>query len=209
MFFSLSRYCYLSLSCFHWFLILLRFYRPVIIILLLYSFWWPQILFSAFNGSKPQLPWFILFGTCISQLFLPLYFLGCPDNFFVLMWDSFNVGVATSPYASINACYFLVFWLTLQVLILILQSIYGPRFFLPKHLRPQHYDYRRPIPGSLLSHPPNELPHNASSSDVEIGRSGESASRIECVICYNPVLDYHHHYLVSERLILLTEWDQK
>ena len=55
----------------------------------------------------------------ITRLFMPLYFYGCPENFlhFEPNYDMVKL---------------LVIWLSVQVMIIILQDIYGPRFFIPK-----------------------------------------------------------------------------
>lgn len=65
----------------------------------------------------------------------------------------------------------------MQVLILLGQSAFGPRFFIPKRFLPPKYDYFRPV--DLKS---GEGQGSLESCDIETGDAGA-----ECVICMAPV----------------------
>lgn len=60
----------------------------------------------------------------------------------------------------------------MQVLVLLGQSKFGPRFFIPKRFLPPKYDYFRAAPPGTCGEP----------GDIETGDAG-----VECVICMNPV----------------------
>eukprot|EP01041_Mallomonas_annulata_P000309 gene309-564_t len=150
--------------------------RPVVIVLLLYSFWLPQIVYNAVAGSRR--PFFPSFAICMSasRLVFPLYILGCPQNIFALIYD--KEGDVASPMA----CLILVGWTILQVLVLHLQDRWGPRFFFPSWMLPAKYDYERPLPA-----------HRSSGSEGDV----EKGELEECVICYNGVDPWQRNYMVT------------
>ena len=194
--------------------------RPIFLVILFYSYLWPQIFHSAYYGTKHSLHPYYLYGMTISRLFLPLYFIGCPKNFFIILYRDFVLVELAQPHSgsssdntntpgfySESATYFLLIWLFLQVMILQLQTMFGPRFFIPKRYLPYRYDYKRPIPLSLLqrnaagtihnpvhqqNHPPGHHPHQPHDplEDIESNVDGTVAGdRHECIICYN-VIEY-------------------
>lgn len=128
--------------------------HPMIIVLCLYSFWIPQIVHNLQHGTKHAFHPVYFFGMTVSRLFLPLYIMGCPENFLVGLWEYFSPSghlASNSMILSSSACYFLVIWLAFQVIVLHLQNVFGARFFVPKRFLPQRYDYRRPLPASIQS----------------------------------------------------------
>jgi hypothetical protein len=137
-------------------------------ILALYSYWVPQILHSTYSGTKHSLHPVYLVGTSLARCFVPLYILGCPNNFLTLLTiyvnpqylavlsDAAVRGAATGApdlqdlsTSSVSACWVLVLWQAVQVGVLLLQGSLGPRFFVPKQWLPQRYDYHRPIPATV------------------------------------------------------------
>lgn len=156
-----------------------------------------------------------MLGYTILQSFLPLYLLGCPVNILEVLWKYFSPvfespsEMAMDRLTDQSACYFLIGWLSIQVLLMYLQSIYGPRFFIPKQFLPYKYDYKRPLPPSMR---PLHLqpPHNHGSSqnhgslgnefgDVETGSllAGDE-HELECVICYNSIhLNVQSNYMIT------------
>jgi hypothetical protein len=168
----------------------------------MYSFWVPQIAHSTYTGTKHALHPAYLVGTSLSRCFIPLYFLGCPNNFLAMLAVYVNPqylavlsdsaasaasgsalhhagSLADLPAASVSACWVLVLWTAAQVGVLLLQSAFGPRFFVPKQWLPQRYDYRRPIPASIRpSTSPSSTPAVATataSQDRERNASGDIA----------------------------------
>lgn len=161
---------------------------PVIIILALYSFWFPQIIINALRGiRKPFAPTYVL-SMSLCRMFFPLYLLGCPDNIFAAIEG--RDPAAVSPLA----CVTVVVWLGGQVLLLHLQDEWGPRFFLPASMLPVTYNYERPLPAHIM---PTDGP--------------EGGLLPECVICYNGVDPWQRNYMITPcdhifHRDCLTEW---
>lgn len=150
----------------------------ILLVLLLYSSFIPQIVYSAYHGTRKALSPVYYVGMTISRMFIPLYFLSCPSNFlYVLIGnnDSSSTGAAAEQYMSVSL--FFICWLWLQVLILYLQDKYGSRFFIPNSLYPSKYNYYRPVHQTVTES------RTGISTDVESGNTNEC----ECVICYNSI----------------------
>lgn len=98
----------------------------------LYSFWLPQIILNAIEDHRrPLLPVYIIL-TSVTRLAIPLYFWLCPHNFLHIQ-----------PQPVVALC--LVCWILMQCLMILSQYKFGPRWFIPKRLLPEKYDYFRPI----------------------------------------------------------------
>ncbi|KAE8673015.1 RING/U-box superfamily protein isoform 2 [Hibiscus syriacus] len=105
-----------------------NFLRPII--LLLYSFWIPQIIANVIRDSrKPLHPHYIL-GMTITRLAIPLYIFGCPHNFMRIEPDKIW-------------CICLGVFIGLQASILLLQHYLGSRWFIPRQILPEKYSYYR------------------------------------------------------------------
>lgn len=149
--------------------------RPVILVFLLYSFWVPQIVFSAYTGgSSPPLSLEFTVLMTISRLFFPLYILACPENFISMLTEKYSLSLYSAKVT--------VGWLGFQLLVIVLQHKFGVRFFVPKYFLPVRYNYSRSISHLL---------------DRSSGEDG--TPEIECVICYNPIEDPAHsgNYMVT------------
>ncbi|KAJ1387980.1 putative transmembrane protein [Sesbania bispinosa] len=102
--------------------------RPIL--LLVYSFWIPQIITNVVRDSrKPLHPHYIL-GITVTRLAIPLYIFGCPSNF-----------LRIEPDQSWCAC--LALFIGLQAAILLLQHYLGSRWFIPHQILPEKYSYYR------------------------------------------------------------------
>ncbi|CAH9099231.1 unnamed protein product [Cuscuta epithymum] len=100
------------------------------ILLLLHSFWIPQILTNIIRDSrKPLHPHYIL-GMTITRLAIPLYVFGCPHNFMRIETDK-------------KWCVFLGMFMGIQASILLLQHYLGSRCFIPRQILPEKYSYYR------------------------------------------------------------------
>ncbi|KAL0362309.1 UNVERIFIED_CONTAM: Transmembrane E3 ubiquitin-protein ligase FLY2, partial [Sesamum calycinum] len=100
------------------------------IILLLYSFWIPQIVTNVVRDSrKPLHPHYIL-GMTITRIAIPLYAFGCPHNFMRIEPDR-------------GWCICLALFTGLQASILLLQHYFGARCFIPRQILPEKYSYYR------------------------------------------------------------------
>ncbi|XP_057954431.1 transmembrane E3 ubiquitin-protein ligase FLY1 isoform X2 [Malania oleifera] len=107
-----------------------NFLRPIL--LLMYSFWIPQIITNVIRDSrKPLHPHYIL-GMTVTRLAIPLYIFGCPNNFMRIEPDK-------------NWCICLCIFMGLQASILLLQHYFGSRWFIPRQILPEKYSYHRRI----------------------------------------------------------------
>ena len=89
------------------------------ILLLMYSFWIPQIVANVVRDSrKPLHPYYIL-GMTVTRLAIPLYVFGCPKNF---------MRVEPSNAWCVGLCAFTGF----QAAVLLLQHYFGSRCFVPR-----------------------------------------------------------------------------
>lgn len=91
------------------------------ILLLLHSFWIPQIVINIVRDSrKPLHPHYIL-GMTITRIAIPLYVFGCPHNFMRIDPDR-------------KWCICLALFMGLQASILLLQHYFGARWFIPRQV---------------------------------------------------------------------------
>ncbi|GLU06399.1 hypothetical protein SLE2022_234390 [Rubroshorea leprosula] len=116
---------------FHYFL------RPML--LLMYSFWIPQIITNVIRDSrKPLHPHYIL-GMTITRLAIPLYIFGCPHNFMRIEPDK-------------SWCICLAVFTGFQASILLLQHYLGSRWFIPHQILPEKYSYFRRFNHQDMNH---------------------------------------------------------
>ena len=89
----------------------------------------PQIIHNVRKGNNPQFyPAYIL-GMLGMRVVLPLYYRGCPENIYQI-----------EP--NVAFCFIWVSLFAVQIVVLLIQKLCGPRFFIPKKLIPGHFDYR-------------------------------------------------------------------
>ncbi|KAL7540462.1 hypothetical protein ACHAXR_012924 [Thalassiosira sp. AJA248-18] len=130
-------------------------------VLLLYSFWVPQIILNIISESrKPMHPYYI-YGMSISRSIAPIYVFAVRNNFL----KEVNPDFPTEP----KMCQLLILWIGFQTAILFAQSKYGTRFMIPQRFLPPKFDYSRPIPSSLLPRPVSNPPNASSPSEIELG----------------------------------------
>ncbi|KAG8364731.1 hypothetical protein BUALT_Bualt18G0029200 [Buddleja alternifolia] len=112
-------------------LIMYEFHRYLrVILLLLHSFWIPQICINIVRDSrKPLHPHYIM-GITITRIAVPLYVFGCPHNFMRVEPDRIW-------------CICLAVFMGLQASILLLQHYFGSRCFIPRQILPEKYSYYR------------------------------------------------------------------
>ena len=141
-------------------------------VMLLFSFWTPQIILNVITETRKPLHTQYIIGMSASRLLLPLYLFGYSNNFVAVAFPGFK--------PNYGLCLSLVFWVYLQATVLILQSKWGTRFFIPAKFLPPKFDYFRPLPPSLLarvkkgggSNATNDVqnPIITSTADIELGR---------------------------------------
>ncbi|CAK59777.1 unnamed protein product (macronuclear) [Paramecium tetraurelia] len=128
----------------------LKFYMlAIILVLLLYYFVYynvfliamnlyllPQIIHVAYQGQYVEFDKIFVFGLLSTRLFIPIYFRGCP----------YNILHAQVSYLSVTIILLLF---VAQVVLYYYQCKIGPRFFIPKCLRPKTHEYfvEQPIEG--------------------------------------------------------------
>lgn len=100
-------------------------------LLLMYSFWIPQIVCNVEQRSRKPLQRQYIIGITVTRLLIPLYFYGCPENF-----------VHAEPN---NMVYILSIYLIAQATFLLLQERFGSDFFIPSQLLPEKYNYHRSL----------------------------------------------------------------
>ncbi|KAL7086911.1 hypothetical protein ACP275_13G032200 [Erythranthe tilingii] len=100
------------------------------ILLVLHSFWIPQIVLNVVRDSRKPLHVHFILGMTITRIAIPLYIFGCPHNFMRIEADR-------------NWCICLAIFMGLQALILILQHYFGSRCFIPRQVLPDKYSYYR------------------------------------------------------------------
>ncbi|KIK08978.1 hypothetical protein K443DRAFT_127958 [Laccaria amethystina LaAM-08-1] len=140
------------------------------------SIWLPQIIRTARRGRPSGLAKEYIIGTTICRLFNALYFLACPRNVLEVEPRSWS--------------YILAVFVVLQALVLMLQDVFGPSFFLPHRFTvAQLYDY----------HPPMPLP-DFESPEQSLG---------DCAICMEDIIITSPLRRRSKSLDARGDWEEK
>ncbi|OHS99574.1 hypothetical protein TRFO_33942 [Tritrichomonas foetus] len=103
------------------------FESPYICIILLYSFFIPQIFHSLQDSSRKTNDIFFNISISIVRL-LPIFYFSCYKS---------NIFETYSPSVAI----FAIIYVSIQNIIIIIQNIFGGNFFVPKSMRPVPYNY--------------------------------------------------------------------
>lgn len=171
-----------------------RLFYEYVIMLLFYSIWYPQIYRNITKGFRNSFLWSFILGTSVIRL-LPLYYVCLHRrNVFDHHYDPMMAAVITA-------------WTGIQLLVLFLQKIIGPRFFLPRGYLPALYDYH-PIlyrgdaeselgidvlassqtnPSQLLSSSGSTAITIQTSSDKEPLLNAVLRPKVDCAICMMPI----------------------
>ena len=94
--------------------------------------WIFQIYYSAKNGTKPPMPILYIITTSLFKMLIPIYLKAYNNNIFSLRPN----------YAKVFLCISVVF---IEAIIVILQKLLGPKFFIPKKYREQVFDYYKDV----------------------------------------------------------------
>ncbi|KAJ1946150.1 hypothetical protein GGF37_001335 [Kickxella alabastrina] len=107
---------------------------PLLAVLLTaaYSFWLPQIVRNAVRGTARGLRIEYVVGSTAIHLLFPLYVFAYPDNIAFI--------------APVSLVWALVGYVVVQAIVLLLQDLLGPRFFVPAKLLPEVYNYHPLLP---------------------------------------------------------------
>ena len=109
--------------------------------------WAFQIYYSAKKGTKPPMPFSYIFITSLFKILIPIYLKAYNNNIFSLR----------PSYLKVFICISFVF---IEAVIVSLQKLLGPKFFIPEKYRERAFDYYKSE---------EEIPDNAKNN--------------ECVIC--------------------------
>ena len=109
--------------------------------------WIFQIYHSVKKGTKPPMPYSYIFITSLFKILIPIYLKAYNNNIFSLR----------PSYLKVFVCISIVF---IEAVIVSLQKLLGPKFFIPEKYREQIFDYYKSE---------EEIPENAKNN--------------ECVIC--------------------------
>jgi len=101
-------------------------------ILLLYSFWVPQIILNIITESRKPLHPYYMYGMSITRSIAPIYVFVVRNNFL----SETNPDFSTEP----TMCLLLILWIGIQTAILYAQSKYGTRFMIPQRFLPPKFD---------------------------------------------------------------------
>ncbi|KAJ2549178.1 hypothetical protein EV175_004545 [Coemansia sp. RSA 1933] len=145
-----------------------------------YSYWIPQIWRNTKRGTNRGLRRDYVVGVTLLRLFFPVYLFGYPGN------------IAFNPPAAF--VWVLCVYSVAQAAVLLLQDAIGPRFFVPAHLRPEVYDYHRPLP---MPTPPDASDSTVIDIDDQTGEADQDVSEPsteaddgntpDCTICMESV----------------------
>lgn len=189
-YFTLLGFLIISLSAASWPLVARRIYE-YIIMGLLYSFWIPQVYRNVVRGSRKSFLWKYIIATSIIRIIPVLY----------LCLDMNNV---VHHHYDPTLAFSIAIYLWLQICVLAAQTIFGPRFFLPKGIFSTLYDYHPIITEDDLESgfTFGEGVDTYASSDTSSGSHEEevdsddkreqqallsSKPKIDCAICMMPV----------------------
>jgi len=143
------------------------FFRDILVHILLIivnSYWVPQVHRNIMRGCRKALQWEFVFGMSGLRL-LPVFYLYLyPKNIFLL---------EPNPQAAVV----IVGWVWIQCLALLSQDVFGPRFLIPSHSLPPVYDYHSALPMR------DEETAQEMGSPIDGGR-GRS---FDCVVCMQTV----------------------
>mmetsp|Transcript_22809 Transcript_22809/g.53279 ORF Transcript_22809/g.53279 Transcript_22809/m.53279 type:complete len:581 (-) Transcript_22809:69-1811(-) len=112
-----------------------------IIVLFSQLYWVPQIVHDIRHGTRSPLCWRFVLGIAVSRSLAILYLWGCPVSIFD---GSIYPRLPHAPSAWV--CLAVVHIQFSQLLIMLSQQRYGPRWFVPWLCLPHIYNYRRSVP---------------------------------------------------------------
>ena len=106
----------------------------------MFSFLIPQIVFSAVNNKKKTIGLIFIFSLIFAQL--------C--SVYLLIEYNPNKDYYFKGYTTTEIIKYPAIWVSLQLFVIILQTIFGGAFFIPKESRRPHFSYiaEKPPPDS-------------------------------------------------------------
>ena len=102
----------------------------ILIYLLFFSTWFFQIYHSVKNSTKPPMSFQYIFSFALGKMMITIYLKANPYNIFELKPSYKKVIIISLT-------------LLFELIIISLQKILGPKFFIPKYFKGEQYDYYR------------------------------------------------------------------
>ena len=138
-----------------------------IVLLIMTSFWAPQIHRNIKRGCRHSLNWRYVIGISLVRIFNISYFLLCPSNILFADPDPLLAQAVAG-------------WIWIQICILVSQKLLGARYLVPACMLTPTYDYHRPLPredveAMVLA---DQTPNNDQI---------QSTRQFHCAICMNTV----------------------
>ena len=116
--------------------------------------WTPQIIYNIIYYNKYIYPFFYIIISSVERLFFSFYFRAYDNNFYNIKGDKMLI-------------YIIIIYFIINFIILYLQMLKGPRFFLPKKYQKKAFDFYK--------------------TKEELLKSAKDMSNAECVICLFPI----------------------
>ena len=171
-FFGMLLLLFMGLNVTTWPKIQRRFVEYAVLIVI-NSYWVPQIYRNVIRGSRRSFTWTFMLGVSVVRLVPLLYLFTFPNPLRHHRDPAFVALLAT--------------WISVQLLLLFLQEIVGPRFFLPEKYLPKTYNYH-----PILTKADLENGYNFESF-VGGENGAQLKCKLDCAICMQsleiPVID--------------------
>ena len=117
--------------------------------------WTPQIFHNIWYYNKYNYPFFYIIVSSIERLYYAFYFRAYDNNFYKIKGNKIHI-------------YIIIIYFIINFIILILQTLKGPRFFLNKKYQKEDFDFYK--------------------NKDELSNYSNNIENIECVICLLPIL---------------------
>ena len=118
--------------------------------------WTPQIIYNAIYYNKYNYPFFYILSSTIDRLFFGIYFRAYDGNFYKIKGNKVFI-------------FIIIIYLIINIIIMVLQSLKGPRFFMKKKYQKEEFDFYK--------------------TKEELLEYSNDFSNIECVICLSPIFN--------------------
>lgn len=172
---------FLSLHATSWPVSLRSAYTNLLALLYL-SPWWPQIHRNIMRNCRKALLWKYVVGQSLLRLVPVAYFYGVYDNVLFVENDR-------------HTLLFLAGWVWVQVWILVVQNLLGPRIFVRKSWVPPAYDYhpvlREDEEGAMLpigfTQATETTPTTPTSRRPSISEKDRGKRTYDCAICMQDI----------------------
>ena len=148
--------------------------------------WIFQIYYSVKKGTKPPMPYSYIFITSLFKMLIPIYLKAYNNNIFSLR----------PSYLKVFLCISIVF---VEAIIVSLQKLLGPKFFIPERYREQTFDYYKSA---------EDIPDNRKSSECVICLENLENLEINNQEDDDEVFKANGNY-IEKLAVMLQKWNKK